>query len=68
MSVTTVVEKNKMNKFGQVRDRGGSFPGKDRRSDEGDIGAKSCRRRSEPFGHQGEEWSRQREEQGGQRP
>lgn len=63
-----MVEKNEMSKVGQVRDRGGSFLGMDRRPDEGDIGAKSCGRRgSEPFGYQGEEWSRQREEQRGQR-
>ena len=56
---------------GQVRDRGGSFLGMDRRPEEGDVVARSCwRRGSEPFGYQGEEQrqSRQREEQRGQRP
>ena len=58
---------NEMSKVGQVRDRGGSFLGMDRRPEEGDIEAKRCGRRGRELPG-GREWSRQREEQRGQRP
>ena len=63
-------KKKKTGKGGQVRDGGGqvrvklrtvSLSSVDRGPDEGDVRAKGCRRRgSQPWGHLGEEWAKQR--------